>query len=75
MTTIPKLPGDKPTRFTPEHTYLDMAGKPIKRPLPTNPAILPRPDGPPQQRLLPPEAWAEPFARCLHLITGENARA
>lgn len=37
--------------------------------------ILPRPDGPPQQRLLPPEAWAEPFARCLHLITGETARA
>ncbi|HJW08059.1 MAG TPA: 3-dehydroquinate synthase family protein [Holophagaceae bacterium] len=37
--------------------------------------ILPRPDGPPQQRLLPPEAWAEPFARCLHLITGETSRA
>jgi 3-dehydroquinate synthase len=37
--------------------------------------ILPRPDGPPQQRLLPPEAWAEPYARCLHLITGETARA
>lgn len=37
--------------------------------------ILPRPDGPPQQRLLPPEAWAEPYARLRHLISRDLSRA
>ena len=36
--------------------------------------ILPRPGEPAVQRLLPPEAWAEPYARARHLLQRGPAR-
>lgn len=37
--------------------------------------ILPRPGEPALQHLLPPEAWAEPYARARHLMQGDPTRA
>ena len=37
--------------------------------------ILPRPGEPALQRLLPPEAWAEPYARVRHLLQEDLTRA
>ena len=37
--------------------------------------ILPRPGEPALQQLLPPDAWAEPYARVKHLLQGDPARA
>ena len=37
--------------------------------------ILPRPGEPAAQRLLPPEAWAEPYARLKHLMQEDPTRA
>ncbi len=37
--------------------------------------ILPRPGEPAIQRLLPPSAWAEPYARVTHLLREDPARA
>lgn len=37
--------------------------------------ILPRPGETALQQLLPPDAWAEPYARVKHLLQGDPARA
>lgn len=43
---LPRLnPDENPNRATPEHIYRDMLGRPLAKSLPTNPSIIPSPDG------------------------------